>query len=130
MAKVSYRRLASAMVELLETHERSEVAAAVAAVMTASGSRLHLDRLLPELERELARTSGHIVVHAQTARSLPNEVLERLCAELIKQLKGTSYELTTTVDPQLVGGARLTTADASLDLTMAAQLQQLRISHG
>ncbi|HUC20803.1 MAG TPA: F0F1 ATP synthase subunit delta [Candidatus Polarisedimenticolaceae bacterium] len=130
MAKISYRRLAGAMVKLLDTHELSEVAAAAAQVMAAGNARHHLERLLPELERELARSRGHIVIHAITARQLPGEVLDRLSAELTKQLKGVSYELDTHINPGVVGGARFTTADESLDLTLEAQLQHLRISHG
>ncbi len=118
------------MVKLLETHELSEVAIAAVDVMSVGGSRPSLERLVPELERELANIHGHIVIHATTARHTPDDVLERLSAELIKQLKGRSYELQTAIDSKLVGGTRLTTADASLDLTLLGQLQNLRISHG
>jgi len=130
MAKVSYRRMANAMIELLETHELSEVAAAAVAAMSAGGSRPDLARLLPELERELADAHGHIVIHATTARHIPGEILERLSTELTKQLNGVSHELQIAIDPTLVGGARFTTADASLNLTLDGQLQNLRISHG
>lgn len=130
MAKISYRRLASAMVELLETHELKDVAEAAAQVMTTGSARAHLDRLIPELERELARRNGHIVIHAATARKLPDGVLDKLCSELTKQLHGKSYEFDSTIDSKLVGGARLATANASLDLTLATQLQNVRISHG
>ncbi len=130
MAKLSSRRLARAMVELLETHELSEVATAAAEVMAAGGGRPHVEQLLPELERELARRYGHVVVHATTARTLPTALLEQLSSELTRQLGGSSHELQAEIDTSLVGGARLTTADVSLDLSLAAQLQTLRTTHG
>ncbi len=118
------------MISMLEEHELSEVAGAAAAVMSAGGARPQLDRLIPELERELAQTKGHIVVHATSAHNLPDGILERFSQELAHKLSGTSYELQSSIDPKLLGGAHLTTADVSLDLTLDNQLQTLRISHG
>jgi len=126
VAKLSYRRLAAAMVELLEEHTVTEVAAAAATVMAATG-RPDLDRLLPDLERELARQQGHIVVRATSARPLPAAVLDQQATELAKRVGGRSHELETTTDPSLLGGVRLTTADASLDLSLRHRLEQIRI---
>jgi F-type H+-transporting ATPase subunit delta len=126
VAKLSYRRLAAAMVELLDEHSVAEVTAAAAAVMAAA-AHPNLERLLPDLERELARQQGHFVVRATSARPLPVELLDQLAAELTKRLGGRSHELETAIDPSLLGGVRLTTADASLDLSLRSRLEQIRI---
>ncbi len=127
VAKTSYHRLAAAMVQLLEEHIAAEVAAAGVAAMSAGGNRPDLERLLPDLERELARQTGHIVVRATSARELPLSVLDQLATELTKRVGGSSHELETTTDASLLGGVRLTTADASLDLSLRTRLEQIRI---
>jgi F-type H+-transporting ATPase subunit delta len=127
VAKVSYRRLAVAMVELLDEDNLAEVAAAAVQAMTAGGARPDLERLLPELERELSHQNHYVVIHAAIARPLSAAVMEKLATELTKRLDGTSYELDTVIQPDLLGGARLTTADASLDLSLRARLESLRM---
>ncbi|HUC86800.1 MAG TPA: F0F1 ATP synthase subunit delta [Candidatus Saccharimonadales bacterium] len=126
MAKVSYRRLAVAMVELLDDHDVAEVATAAVQLLAASGTKPELERLLPEVERELSHQRHYVVIHAVTARELPAEVMQKLAAELTKRLGGTSYELDTKVQPDLLGGAQLVTADASLDLSLRSRLESLR----
>lgn len=127
VAKVSYRRLAAAMVELLDTYEVADVAAAGVAAIRDSGAHPDLERLLSDLERELARQKGHVVVRATSARPFPPAVLEELATELTRRVGGRSHELVTAEDPSLLGGVRLTTADTSLDLSLRTRLEMIRI---
>ena len=127
MAKISYRRLAEAMVELMDKHSLEEVVAAAVEAMTAGGAKPRLERLIPELERELAQQKGHLVIHATTARQLPEELLDELAQQLTEKLEADSYELDIQVDPSLLGGARLTTADRVLDLSIRTKLENIRI---
>lgn len=130
MAKLSYRRLAAAMVELLADHTLAQVAQGAAEAMSSGGHHPQLERLIPELERELARQAGHITVHASSARALPPKVMENLAAELCERLGGKTYELDTTINPNLLGGVRLTTADSTLDLSLRNRLETIRTYHG
>jgi F0F1-type ATP synthase delta subunit len=93
----------------------------------AANGRPNLERLLPDLERELARQQGHVVVRATSARPLPAGLLDQLATELTKLVGGRSHELETATDASLLGGVRLTTADTSLDLSLRSRLEQIRI---
>jgi F0F1-type ATP synthase delta subunit len=130
VAKLSYRRLAVALATELKTRSPREVAAATVDLLAAAGQKLDLERLLPELERELLTQHGHAVVHATSDRPLPAAEYDQVAAELARRLGAKDYEVDAKVDPAVLGGIRLATADAQLDLTVQTQLEQLMVHHG
>ncbi len=130
MAKLSYRRLATAMAGELAERSAREVAEGAVALLAERGQKLELERLLPELERQLLEQHGHAVIHATSARQLPESEYDRVAAIVAKQLGATSYEVEVTLDPAVIGGIRVATADTQLDLTIQTQLEQLTVHHG
>lgn len=130
MAKISYRRLAVALAGELKTRPTRDVATAVVNMLAAKGQKLDVERLLPELERELLTQHGHAVVHATSAEVLPAAEYEQVAGVIARQLGAKDYEVESQVDPEILGGIRLATADAQLDLTVQTQLEQLMVHHG
>jgi F-type H+-transporting ATPase subunit delta len=73
------------------------------------------------LERE---ARGAQTLHVTTARPLAAAELEALVAKLSARFK-TPLDVTQTVDPDLIGGVRLTVGDQRIDGSIAGRLDDL-----
>ena len=65
---------------------------------------------------------GYVSVTVTTARPLSGAALEQIKAYIRAQTGGRELELSTAVDPALIGGIRLETPDAALDATVKTKL--------
>jgi F-type H+-transporting ATPase subunit delta len=78
-------------------------------------------RQYDRLERE---ARGAQTLRVTTARSLSQAELDALVAKLSKAY-GTPFDVTQTVEPDLIGGVRITMNDKRIDGTIAGRLDDL-----
>jgi F-type H+-transporting ATPase subunit delta len=78
-------------------------------------------RQYDRLERE---ARGAQTLRVTTARSLSKAELDALVAKLSSTYK-TPFDVTQTVDPELIGGVRITMNDKRVDGTIAGRLDDL-----
>jgi F-type H+-transporting ATPase subunit delta len=90
--------------------------------------RKRRETLAPEIVRQydvLEREArGAQTLTVTTARPLPKSELDALVAKLSAAFK-TPFDVTQTVDPDLIGGVRLTMGDRRIDGTIAGRLDDL-----
>lgn len=90
--------------------------------------RKRREALLPsivEVYHQLAlAASGKEPLEIVSARELGRNEVDEIVARL-SRVSGKSYEVSERVDPSLLGGVRITTADASVDGSIAARLDRL-----
>lgn len=84
-------------------------------------------KLLPEIERIMKKLeqdeSGITAVIVKSAHRLQKRDVQK---QVERCLKGTSVEISTMVEPSLIGGIRIETEDKRWDLSLKAQLHSLK----
>lgn len=67
-------------------------------------------------------------VTLESASSLPEETVEKLKALIARHLGNGTMELTSAVNPDLIGGFRISIGNEVLDASVANELQQLKLA--
>lgn len=84
-----------------------------------------IPQILEDLEREICRKEGVLLVVVRSARALAPEIKQRLSAAL-KNKFGMDVRLKNIVDSSLIGGISLDLGDRVLNGTISGSLQRLR----
>ena len=120
---VTRTQVAQVVADRLE-HDRDGAIRQAAAWLVAQGR----DRQAAYLARDVARILGHngyVTARITTARPLA-ETARREIEEFIKAQTGaSSVEITTAVDPTLIGGVRIETPEAELDASVRTKLARM-----
>ena len=85
-------------------------------------------RLLATLRRFSERAAsmrGHTLVTVEAAAPLTDRQVERL-SELVRRRVGSDVTVNVAIEPRLMGGFRIRTADLSIDSTVSARVADLR----
>jgi F-type H+-transporting ATPase subunit delta len=86
-------------------------------------------RILPAIAEEfaLAWNEGRGVVAAAAVSAIDLDATQKLAlAQALEKAAGKTVELTTSVDPTVLGGLRVTLGGRTLDGTVVTQLRALR----
>jgi F-type H+-transporting ATPase subunit delta len=90
--------------------------------------RKHREALLPEVVEQYARLQmqarGAEPLLVTTAKALSDDALRSIVSRLEKTYR-TTFDATQRIDPQLIGGLRLTLGDRRIDGTVAGRLDEL-----
>jgi F-type H+-transporting ATPase subunit delta len=90
--------------------------------------RKHREALLPEVAEQYAhlqmQARGAEPLLITTAKALSNDTLQAIVSRLEKTYH-TTFDATQKIDPQLIGGLRLTLGDRRIDGTVAGRLDEL-----
>lgn len=128
MQKYSRSKLAEYIRTVLDSKTSiDKVVPAIAAYLMEHGRTHELDSLMRDVAELRAQKSG--IVEARVASALPlDKATRRLFEEVaIAQYQGAKRALLYEVrDESLIGGASLSLANASLDLTVRTKLNHLR----
>lgn len=127
MAKVSRRRLAATVAQLLREHPQDQrrIASLVAAYLVEHKQQKQADLLLLDIARELARTSGHLYADINTAYPLAEATRTELTDYLKAATGAKAVELHESVDPDLLAGIVVRTAELELDTSARSKLMRL-----
>ena len=128
MRKVSRRRLASTVVELLreQPKNRQHIMEMLAAYLITHKQQKRIDLLLLDIASELQAVDAHL--YAEVASAFPLDVTTR--TELVRYLQNATgaktIELDERVEPDLLAGAIVRTATEELDTSARSRLNTLR----
>lgn len=132
MSRVSRARLAKVTVRLLREQpaRQREILRKVAAYMLAAhmaenGRVKGLDLLMKDFARELQAQEGRLYAEVRSAFEMSDALRNELVSYLQDKTGAKSVELSETVDPSLISGLIITTADYEIDLSARRKLKQL-----
>lgn len=128
MHKVSRRRLASTVVELLRQNpkDRQHIIQTLAAYLIVHKQQKRMDLLLLDIASELARADAHLYAEVTSAFPLDKAARDELTAYLRRATDVTTVELDEHVEPELLAGAIIRTASQELDTSARTKLNRLR----
>ncbi len=127
MKRSSPRKLARSFVMLWDKYPTRILIDAFAQEITESHMQRDIDIIMAEIGREFLKQKGHVTAEVVTARPSQPGLFDKI-KQLIKQeTKATSVDLHHRLDPRLIGGAKVTTPEFTLDMSIKSALEHLEI---
>ncbi|MDO4773684.1 MAG: F0F1 ATP synthase subunit delta [Candidatus Saccharibacteria bacterium] len=124
--RVSRRKLAMHAADRLVQGDAA-VLDEVAALLKTEKRARDIDLLVAAIEAELA-ARGVVVAIVESARALTGEARAAV-TELVAADADATVQLREVVRPELIGGVKITTPTAVLDMTIAKKLNDLRANN-
>lgn len=127
MPKLSRRRFAREVVRMLlaRPNDKPQVIQQVAAYLIDTNQVKQLDLLVKDMADELFLQNQHMVAQVSHAHAMTDDIRTALEALLMQATGAKTVELTSTLDPSLVGGILVRTPRHELDATVRRQLNQI-----
>ena len=125
--KLSRRKVISTLIDLLSTGTPiKRVAKILAAYLIKTKHSRNVNLYIRDLELAYAERFGVATARVYSARKLSQQIRTQV-KRLVKSTTNTKdVELIEIVDPSLIGGIIINTADAGLDESIRTKLQKLR----
>ena len=125
--KTSRRQVITALVDMLESDVPIErVAKLLAAYLVEYRQTRNLELYLRDLELAVADRFGLVATYVSSSKQLSSKTREQV-KRLVQTTTGAkSIELVEKIDPALIGGIVIKTADAELDGSVRTKLRSLR----
>lgn len=127
MAKLSRKRLAREITNLLiaRPERKSEILRQTAAYLVQNKQADSAHLLLDDIANELFERQGLLSAQVRSAFGL-NQTSRSKIVDMLKTATGAkSIELKEIVEPELIGGAIISTSGLELDASVKRQLRQL-----
>ncbi|MDP3762729.1 MAG: ATP synthase F1 subunit delta [bacterium] len=118
---------AQKMREMMKAIKNPE-AEALLLFLVRQGKMDTLTVILPLLHDLRDGQFGVLSIHATTATALPNEQQETLKEILKKAFDKKTVELTTQINPDLLGGLVVRVGDQMLDASLRSQLEKIQLA--
>lgn len=127
VAKISRRLIVASLAEMLKKGKTTtEVARLLAAYLVKNKRVRDLELYLRDLELVIAKEFNVTTAYVATVRKISQKTRTEV-KQLVKAYSGTqSVEVIEEVDPSLLGGIVIRTANAELDGSVRTKLQKLR----
>lgn len=125
--KYSRRQITSALIDMLEADVPAKrVAQVLAAYLIESRQTRNVELYLRDIEIGIADRLGIVTAHVSSAKKLRQETLTQIKNFIVKSSDAKTVETIEKIDPNLIGGVIIETADSELDGSIRTKLQQLR----
>lgn len=125
MQRYSLKKLAAALVSLLEKQTVSAVARVVAEELARQRRQRDVDWLLQAVAAEWFRQRGELVATVTTARPISVAVRTQISGLLKRLTQAKRVQLTNQIDQALLGGLRVETPVVTIDATLQTKLASL-----
>ncbi len=127
MTVISRRRLARTTVRLLrgQPERRTATLQSLAVYLTVHKQTKQLDLFIKDIARELQQSEGTLLAEVCSAFPLDENGRDAIRRYLQQQTSSKVVELEETVDPTLLSGVIVRTADQELNTSARHRLQQL-----
>jgi len=126
-SKFSRRQVVAALLDMLESGiPVSQVAQTLAAYLAETRQTRNVELYLRDIELAIARRFGKVAAYVSSAKQLSVETKKQV-EHLVKSATGAQeVETIETINPKLIGGIVVKTADAELDGSVRTKLRNLR----
>ena len=126
-SRFSRRQVVTALVDMLESGDSANrVAQTLAAYLFKSRQTRNLDLYIRDIELTVAKRFGTVATYVSSARQLNDQTREQVKRLVRAKTNAKEVEMIEDVDPKLIGGIIIKTADAELDGSVRTKLRNLR----
>lgn len=125
MQRYSLKKIAAALVVLLEKHPLPMVAQVVAQELVRQRRQRDLPWLLQAIAGEWWQRRGELAATVTTARPMAAAVRKEINGLLKRLTRAKRVQMTTQVDPVLIGGWRAETSVVTIDAALQTKLASL-----
>ncbi len=122
--KISRRTLARHAATRLAEGDKA-VVPQLAAYLVETGRTSELDLIVRDIE-DVLKEEGIVVAEVASARQLTDATVRAISSYLQHKYSADEVQLRQRVDPSLMGGIQVRTADAELDTTIRRKLTTLK----
>lgn len=122
--RIPRRKIANYIAAQLRDN-RSDAIMQLAAFLVEAGRTRELELIVRDIEMSLL-DSGVVIADIESAHTLAADTKKAIEAFLKEAYGASSVELRTHSEPTLLGGVKVTTADAQLDRTARRQLMNIK----
>ena len=127
MQAISRRKLAHYVADqLLAGANQTELLGQVAAYLVDSKRVNQAELLIRDIEAVLGRDHGHVLAHVTSARELSAGLLQAIATFVKNAENATAVEVSTSIDPSLLGGVIIKTPSSELDASVRKKLMLLQ----
>jgi F-type H+-transporting ATPase subunit delta len=122
----SRKDLASALLPLIEkTHDQKKLAKAIAQYLAENRQTKELDALMRDIS-SLRVAAGTIEATVTSAFPISPAVKRSIKTVIMSQHNADNIVINEVIDPSVVGGLRIETAEQQLDTTVRSKLNRLK----
>lgn len=126
-SRFSRRQVVTALVDMLESGDSTDrVAQTLAAYLFKSRQTRNLDLYIRDIELTVAKRFGTVAAYVSSARQLNDKTREQVKRLVKAKTAAKEIEMIEDIDPKLIGGIIIRTADAELDGSIRTKLRNLR----
>lgn len=104
----------------------AEISKNFLAFLKRRGEEGKVDSIFKRLEKMEDEKSGHVTVKAITAHELSESMKSSLVTKAQNIFPGKKIELLFSVDPKIIGGAKLRSDEMLYDASLATAVKKLR----
>lgn len=125
--KASRRRVIGALIDLMESgRPMNELAEALAVYLVETGQTRNVELYIRDIELAVAKRFGIATTYVYSARHLKDSTRKKI-KDLVKDATSVkAVEMVEKVEPELIGGIIIRTADAELDESVRTKIRDLR----
>ena len=127
MQAISRRKLAAYVADqLLSGADKTALLTEVAAYLVEHKRANQVELLVRDVETILAADHGHVLAHVVSARELSAGLLGSIKQFVKIQENAQSVEVSTSIDPSIMGGVIIKTPTSALDASVRSKLTTLK----
>ena len=125
--KYSRRQVTMAVVRMIEAGiPIKRIAQILAAYLIQSKQTRNVELYLRDIELAVSECFGITTVHVASVRKL-NQATRKRIKQLVSSFSDAKkIEMIETIDPELIGGVVVSTADSEMDGSVRAKIRNLR----
>lgn len=120
---ISRRQIAAATLDMLQKHSVAQVSAALAAYLVSERRSKELDLLMRDVQAMRQKTTGQSEATVYSS----SELAKTTKNQLVKISGQQNLHINYQTDQDIVKGARMQGLDWQLDLSVASQLNKLKV---
>lgn len=125
MATLSKRRVAKVLIELAESGVSTKKLAQILAILSDGNTKNNSDLYMRDIRSELEEKMGVVVAEVTTAKKI-TPTLEKKVIHMIREQTGArTVEIVNKVDPSIIGGIIVTSANYELDGSVRTKFKKL-----
>ena len=126
-SKYSRRQVTRAVVRMIEAGVPTKrVAQILATYLIRSKQTRNVELYLRDIELAVSEHFGITTVHVASVRKLNQATHKRIKQLVLSSSDAKRIEMIETIDPELIGGVVVSTADSEMDGSVRAKIRNLR----